>query len=51
MKEELLEQLTRLCVREVLSQLREAEEDPNKKKPEDDDDGETKGAPAPPADG
>ena len=49
MKEELLEQLTRMCVREVLSQLREAEEDPNKKP--DEEDGETKGAPAPPADG
>jgi hypothetical protein len=50
MKQELLEQLTRMCVREVLSQLKEEDADPNKKTP-DDEDSETKGAPAPPADG
>lgn len=47
MKQELLEALTRLCVREVLSQMRE-EEDKKETPPEDT--GDTKGAPAPPAD-
>lgn len=47
MKQELLEALTRLCVREVISQMRE--EDKKDDKPEDT--GDTKGAPAPPADG
>lgn len=50
MKQELLEHLIRMCVREVIEQVQE--EDEKDTKPEEPkDDGETKGAPAPPADG
>lgn len=45
MKQELLEYIIRECAKEVIAQIKEEEE-----KKDDKDDGETKGAPAPPAD-
>jgi hypothetical protein len=47
MKQEILEHLIRLCVREVIDQVKEEEKTTDEPK----DDGETKGAPAPPEDG
>jgi hypothetical protein len=48
MKKELLEALTRVCIREVITQMREAADETDE---QSDDGGNTKGAPAPPEDG